>query len=114
MLTLLSRSLSLRQPIVALALSTALISTFYLTASGINSPRLIGYDQLPPDTAQCDYDSSVGENLPEGMPQRAAMLQQRVEQTSGTAEIASRQPVRMIRDPNSSYSAVAVDTVHNE
>src|SRR4030088_229046 len=45
---------------------------------------------------------------------RAGLLQQTVEQGSGGSEITSRQPVRMIRDPNSAYSAVAVDTAHNE
>ncbi len=41
-------------------------------------------------------------------------MQQRVDVSSGGSEIASRKPERMIRDPNSAYSAVAVDTVHNE
>src|SRR6266699_1347622 len=101
------RSQSLNQPLVALVLTTAFISTFYFTANRINSPRLISYDQLPPDSVDCDYDSAASElpNLSGGMALRAGLFQQRVEQGSGGSEIASRQPVRMIRDPNSAYSA---------
>ncbi len=116
MITSMSRSQSLKQPLVALVLTTVFISTFYFTASRINSPRLISYDQLPPDNEDCDYDSAAAEllNLSGGMALRAGLLQQSVQQGSGGSEITSRQPVRMIRDPNSAYSAVAVDTVHNE
>ena len=111
-----SRSQSLKQPLVALVLTTSFICTFCITASRINSPRLISYDQLPPDNEDCDYDSAAAElpNLSGGMALRAGLLQQSVQQGSGGSEITSRQPVRMIRDPNSAYSAVAVDTVHNE
>ena len=116
MITSMSRSQTLKQPLVALALTFAFIGTFYFTANWIHSPRLISYDQLPPDTEDCDYDSTAVQlpNLSGGMPLRAALLQQRVEQSSGGSEIASRQPLRIIRDPDSAYSAVAVDTVHNE
>ena len=107
-----SQSQSLKQPMVALALSTALFGTFYVAANQLHSPRLISYDQLPPDI--CDYDSSANEppNLSGGMALKAGLLQQSPEQGTGGSEIASRQPVRMIRDPDSAYSAVAVDTVH--
>src|ERR1700731_144215 len=109
-------SQSLKQPLVGLVLATALISPFYFTANWINSPRLISYDQLPPDNGDCDYDSAAAElpNLMGGMALPAGLLQQTVEQGSGGSEITPRQPVRIIRDPNSAYSAVAVDTVHNE
>src|SRR5579872_1551235 len=116
MLTPMSRSQSLRQPMVVLALSTALMGTFYFTSLRNSSPRLISYNELPADMVYCDYDSSAeplpglpGETLP-----AAALLQDRVEQTAASSDIASRPPVRMIRDPNSAYSAVAVDTVDNE
>ncbi len=116
MIPSISRSQSLKQPLVALALTTVFIGTFYFMANRINSPRLISYDQLPPDNEDCDYDSAAMElpNLSGGMALRAGLWQQSVEQGSGGSEIASRRPVRMIRDPNSAYSAVAVDTVHNE
>jgi len=110
------RTQSLRQPMVALALSSALIGTFYFTANQFHSPRLIAYDELSPDNEQCDYDSSPEQlpNAPGVMPLRADLMQQRIEQSADVSEIASRKPVRMIRDPNSAYSAVAVDTSHNE
>src|SRR6267143_1169387 len=116
MISSMPRSQSLKQPLVALALTTVFIGTFYFMANRINSPRLISYDQLPPDNEDCDYDSAAMElpNLSGGMALRAGLLQRSVEQGSGGSEIASRRPVRMIRDPNSAYSAVAVDTVHNE
>jgi hypothetical protein len=116
MIKSMSRSQSLKQPLVTLALTTAFVGAFLVMANRINSPRLIAYDQLPPDGVDCDYDSS-DEQLPNFsgvMALRAGLLPQAVEQGSGGSDTASRQPVRMIRDPNSAFSAVAVDTVHNE
>jgi len=116
MLTPVSQSQSLKPPRVAFALTIALIGTFYFTSNLIHSPRLISYEQLPPETGNCDYDSTEAElaNLSDGTPLRARFIQQRVEVNSGGSDIALRKPERMIRDPNSAYSAVAVDTVHNE
>src|SRR5258708_13709717 len=116
MITSMLRSQSLKKPLVALVLTTAFISTFYFTASRINSPRLISYDQLPPDNEDCDYDSAAAvlPNLSGGMALRAGLLQQSVEQGSGGSEITSRQPVRIIPDPNSSYIHVAIDTDPNQ
>src|SRR5260370_4200013 len=116
MITSMARSQSLKQPLVALVFTTAFISTFYFTATGINSPRLISYDQLPPDTEEC-ADESVATQLPNmagNIPLGAAILQQRDARDSSATHIASRKPVRMIRDPNAAFSAVAVDTAHNE
>src|SRR5580704_16102909 len=111
-----SRSQSSMPPRFVLAFTIALISAFYFTANWIHSPRLISYAQLPPDNGDCDYDSTDLRlaSVTGGIPLRAALQRQRVEQGSGGSDMASRQPVRMIRDPNSAYSAVAVDTVHNE
>jgi DNA-binding beta-propeller fold protein YncE len=111
-----SRSEPSKQPHVALAFTFALITTFYFTASWIRSPRLVSYESLPPDTSDCDYDSGgvALANVSGGLPSRVALGPQRVEQGSVDSDMASRQPVRMIRDPDSVYSAVAVDTAHNE
>ncbi len=116
MITSTSRSEPWKQPHAALALTIALIATFYFTANWIRFPRLVSYDPLPPDNADCDYDSGAAQpaNAPTGIPLRAALMKQRVDQGPAASEIASRQPVRMIRDPDSAYSAVAVDTAHNE
>jgi DNA-binding beta-propeller fold protein YncE len=116
MLTSMSRSQSLKQPLVALVLTTAFISTFYFTANGINSPRLISYDQLPPDSQECEYEFVATQlpNMSGNIPLGAALLQQRDKRDSAASDIASRKPERMIRDPNAAFSAVAVDTAHNE
>jgi DNA-binding beta-propeller fold protein YncE len=116
MITPMSQSQALKQPLVAFALSIAFIGTFHFTASRIRSPRLISYEQLPPDTGDCDYDDTDAAlaNLSDGSPLKAASFQVPAAQGPAGLDMASRQPVRMIRDPNSAYSAVAVDTVHNE
>jgi DNA-binding beta-propeller fold protein YncE len=116
MMASMARGQSLKQPLMALAITIAFAVTFYFTANRIHSPRLISYNPLPPATGDCDYGSPATQlsNVPGGMPLRAAWLQKRVGQRSDGSEIASRQPVRMIRDPDSAYSAVAVDAVHNE
>jgi DNA-binding beta-propeller fold protein YncE len=111
-----SRSQSLKQPLVALVLATAFISTFYFMANGINSPRLISFDRLPPDSEECEYGSVATQlpNMSGNIPLGAALLQRRDERDTTASDIASRRPVRMIRDPNAAFSAVAVDTAHNE
>jgi DNA-binding beta-propeller fold protein YncE len=111
-----SGSQSLKQPLVALVLATALISTFSFTAGWINSPRLISYDQLPRDSGECEYEFVAAQlpNMSGNIPLGAALLQQRDALDSTASDIASRKPVRMIRDPNAAFSAVAVDTAHNE
>ena len=112
MLQPMSRSQSLKSPFAVLALSIAVMGTSYFTSLHSRSPRLISYEQLPPDTGDCDYDSTDAElaNLSDGPSLAAALPPQTSAQSAGISEIASRQPVRMIRDPNSAYSAVAVDT----
>ena len=116
MITSTSRSEPWKQPTRRACSYRRADRTFYFTANWIRSPRLVSYDPLPPDNADCDYDSGAAQlaNVPAGMPLRASLMQQRVDQGPAGSEIASRQPVRMIRDPDSAYSAVAVDTAHNE
>src|SRR5260370_10302863 len=116
MLTSMSRSQSLKQPLVTLVLTTAFISTFYFTANRINSPRLISYDQLPPDSQECEYEFVATQlpNMSGNIPLGAALLQQRDKRDSAPSDIASRKPERMIRDPNAAFSAVARDTLPNE
>src|SRR6266566_5807697 len=105
MITSMSRSQSMKQPLVALLLSTAFISAFYFTSTGLNSPRLISFDRLPPDGENCEYETvatqlpSVSGNIPLG----AALLQQRDARDSTASDIASRKPERMIRDPNAAF-----------
>src|SRR6266571_1900257 len=94
-------------------------------ASGIppGVPGLVAYDRLPPEAVQeCAYEPPSRE-LPARaaeIPLRAAFLQERIADSaaaaaaSGPAEVATRKPLRMIRDPYAAYSAVAVDTAHNE
>jgi len=85
--------------------------------------RLVSYDSLPPDsTEECAYQP-VSLELPPlagKIPLRAALLQERIAGNRGAAAasdpsgLVNRKPVRMIRDPYAAYSAVAVDTAHNE
>jgi DNA-binding beta-propeller fold protein YncE len=105
-----------KHPLVALFLTTAFIGTFYLTASGINSPRLISVDRLPLDSEDCEYEPAATQlpDMSENISLRGALLQRPGEPLSAAADIASRKPERMIRDPNAAFSAVAVDTAHNE
>jgi DNA-binding beta-propeller fold protein YncE len=116
MMTSMPRSQSSKQPLIALAFTAAFITIFSFTANWIRSPRLISYDQLPPDNADCEYETTAAQLPPStaGIPLRVALQQPSAEQNSGETSFASRQPVRMIRDPNSAYSAIAVDTAHNE
>ena len=85
MMTPMSQSQSLKHPRVAFALAIAFFGTFYFTSNWIHSPRLISYEQLPPETGDCDYDSTEAElaNLSDGTPLRAAAWQPRVDASSG-------------------------------
>src|ERR1051326_4551426 len=82
--------------------------------------RLVSYDRLPPGAMEDCTDAPPALNLPPlagQIPLRAAFLQQRVEEAATTkadSELATRKPLRMIRDPYAAYSAVAVDDTHNE
>jgi DNA-binding beta-propeller fold protein YncE len=81
---------------------------------------LVSYDRLPPEAMQeCAYEPPPRRFPPRAgeMPLRAAFLQERVAEAAAAAaapELTQRKPERMIRDPYSAYSAVAVDTAHNE
>lgn len=81
--------------------------------------RLVSYDALPDDPAQeCSYQPVAFEQpaLAGKLPLRTALMQERIAQSAAaeSASFANRKPVRMIRDPYAAYSAVAVDTQHNE
>jgi 6-phosphogluconolactonase (cycloisomerase 2 family) len=85
-----------------------------------NEPRLVSWDVLSPENAEDCADTTLVRDLPNwsgNIPLREALLQQQAAAASNadTAdEIAGRKPVRIIRDPNPAYSAVAVDDSHNE
>ncbi len=82
------------------------------------SPQLISVEPLPAmDGVMCEWvPASTGTTL------LAAMRQERLSAGSGARtvaqnsgeETAPRAPLRVIRDPYSSYSAVAVDPVRGE
>ena len=82
------------------------------------SPRLISVEPLPAmEGVMCEWmPASTGATLP------ASMRQQRLSTGNGAGavgqnsreETAPRAPLRVIRDPYSSYSAVAVDPVRGE
>jgi DNA-binding beta-propeller fold protein YncE len=96
----------------------AVICGGYYAVRWINGPRLVAWDELAPENAQDCTDPSPAEQLPNwsgNIPLRVALLQQRNAADSSPADdMASRKPLRTIRDPNAAYSAVAVDTSHNE
>ncbi|MBI2817181.1 MAG: hypothetical protein HYX72_09605 [Acidobacteria bacterium] len=81
----------------------------------IGTDRLVSIASLPETGGQmCQWEpASATVSL------RAALRQERLAASSvpsaaKRAEAAKRKPVRMIRDPYSSYSAVAVDPIRNE
>ena len=82
------------------------------TATG----QLVSIKPLPEvNEVMCQWvPASVGETL-----MAALQREQQAESSGGPdealrAELARRQPVRMIRDPYAAFAAVAVDTVRNE
>src|ERR1035437_3538305 len=105
-----------RVPLALTAL--AVICGGYYAVRWINGPRLVAWDALAPENAQDCTDPTPAEQLPNwsgNIPLRVALLQQRGAVDSNPADdMANRKPLRTIRDPNAAYSAVAVDTSHNE
>ena len=96
----------------------AIIFSGFFGVRWLNGPRLVAWDQLVPDDAEDCATPSSAEQLPNwsgNIPLRVALMQQRTAADSNPADdMAGRKPLRMIRDPNAAYSAVAVDTSHNE
>jgi len=87
--------------------------------------RLIAIDRLPAEEASASGAMCEWEPASAAMPLRVALQEERVSaraaseaDTKGTAalykEVAARKPLRVIRDPYSAYSAVAVDATNNE
>jgi DNA-binding beta-propeller fold protein YncE len=102
-------------------MAAALICGGWYTVHWINGPRLVAWDALAPENAEECTDPPAAQELPNwsgDIPLRAALMQQQAADSSpafdAAAEIAGRKPLRIIRDPNSAYSAVAVDISHNE
>ena len=99
---------------MAAPLGICLIVWLGLIAGIQRSPRLVGWDPLPPDGAACDFPApSPPFALQAGeLPLRNLLLQTRI--AADTRDASQRKPERMIRDPYAAYSAVAVDTANNE
>jgi DNA-binding beta-propeller fold protein YncE len=82
---------------------------------------LVSYDRLSAGAfEECAYEPAAYEASARTatMPLGAAFQQEQVAATAleaaSASEMATRKPVRMIRDPYAAYSAVAVDNAHDE
>lgn len=82
------------------------------TTKTLDASRLISITPFPEmDGEMCTLTpASATASLLLPSPQSAAAAAD----TAGAVDLSARKPVRMIRDPYSAYSAVAVDPVHNE
>src|SRR5437016_13173520 len=108
---------SIARPLMALAMigCVCFVTWAALREYEVRRARthLISYDQLPYGSMEeCANPAPIQAIPPMAgkIPLRAAFLQQRVEEAAatGASELATRKPLRMIRDPYSAYSAVAV------
>lgn len=122
-----SRRLLLRNNatgIVIVALLAGLTGSFVLTAGkfeaiqmrrGTGYPQLISIEPLPEiDGASCPWGTANVTYSPVAALQHSQVVGEASASNAIPADIANRKPLRVIRDPYSSYSAVAVDPVHNE
>ncbi|MEE8177886.1 MAG: hypothetical protein V3T65_07825, partial [Acidobacteriota bacterium] len=82
----------------------------YLLLGSAGPARLLSITPLP--TPIADTDGGMCQWMPASA-STSLMAALQAEQASG-GDFPQRQPVRMIRDPYAAFSAVAVDTVHNE
>ena len=111
-----------KRPLAAIAVigSVCFVTFVAIRDYGVRRHQtLISYDRLPAGAMEeCAYAPPAPALPPLAgkIPLRAAFLQQRVAEAAATAasDMATRKPLRMIRDPYSAYSAVAVDDTHNE
>lgn len=77
-------------------------------------PQLVSVQPLPDGGEMCQrVSASAGSTLFAAMRQQGA-AGEAASTEAGRAEVAKRKPVRIIHDPYSAYSAVAVDPTHNE
>ncbi len=88
-----------------------------LAKTQTGGPRLISIEPLPQlEGPMCEWvPASAGLSLAEALSQEASSRAGGASPDDGARLAASkRKPLRVIRDPYSSYSSVAVDPVHNE
>ena len=94
----------------------ALVCLGYCSLGRRSDSRLVSWERLP-DDAEC-ADEPVAVPVPNwsgDVPLRAVYMQEKAAEVAGAGDkMAQRKPERVIRDPNSAYSAVAVDNSHNE
>ena len=101
------------------AISVFIFSTGSVEFAG--GSRLVSYEPLP------EMDGEMCQWIPASAATNPAAFRMPVQGTGGAAggpearpsgaamaEVAKRSPVRVIRDPNSAYSGIAVDPVRNE
>ena len=103
---------------VSLPIGLSLMIWLGLTGDSRPTSRLVSYDALPSDEdeACARPEAAVGLSLVAGeLPLRNLLMQARTAGGAWTPEDASqRKPERTIRDPYAAYSAVAVDSNHDE
>jgi DNA-binding beta-propeller fold protein YncE len=104
-------------------IASAVALFFFFNAGPWRLSRLVGYEHEPPENAEDCADSVVARQLPNwsgSVPLREAFLQQRAAGAASDSaantvgDLSRREPERVIRDPDAAFSAVAVDTSHNE
>jgi DNA-binding beta-propeller fold protein YncE len=79
------------------------------------SSRLVEIAPLPPtDSAMCPYEPTGAVGVLMAAWSRQAASPDSASGAAKAVDFSQRKPVRMIRDPYSAYSAVAVDPVNNE
>jgi len=118
-----SRGVRVFSLIAILALIGAM-SGFIFSAGSLElagGPRLVSYEPLPEmDGEMCQWVpasaamSAAAFRLPAQGAGEAAGGPQARPSDAEVDEVAKRSPVRVIRDPNSAYSGIAVDPVRNE
>ena len=107
---------------LALTVLALAVAMLWFGQRALREPRLVGYELESPE--ECT-DSVVAQELPNwsgDVPLRRAYQMQRAAEKARAAgedpkvpgDLSQRKPDRMIRDPYAAYSAVAVDTSHDE
>ena len=79
--------------------------------------RLISYDELTPEGEACETAApAVGSLMAAELPLRNILMQTRIALDAAWTpfDASQRKPERTIRDPYAAYSAVAVDSTHDE
>ncbi len=79
-------------------------------------PQLVAYEQMPAmDGATCEWmPASASSTLVAALQQRAAGSAPPASDLASRAEVAKRAPLRVIKDPYSAFSSIAVDPIRNE